>query len=456
MSFTNPIIAAGLARLTALFSERAVTPVEVCAAYLSRIERLDSALGAYVGVDKDRAIAASHESALRWAKGEALSPIDGAPIAVKANIAIEGLPWTAGIGAYRDRQAHEDACVVRKLRDAGAIILGSVNMEEGAFGATTDNPWFGRTHNPWRADVSAGGSSGGSAAAVAAGLCAAALGSDTLGSVRIPSAFCGVFGLKPTQGLISLDGVIPMSWTLDHVGVHGRSAEDCALLLAAACGAEAELAAEIAKPADLDDLIDAPLAVLRLGDLPLDAMGRAALDAAVARARLLGIEVEEVSLNGYDFQEAYRLGVLISGAESLAEHADRLAESVEGFSEGYRARMALGGEVKAYQLAGAYRGLAGLAEAAREALGAYQGLILPTTPAQAFTFAAGQPVDIALYTTLANVVGLPAMSVPVGMAGAGEAALPSAVQVVAWDDETALGLGKALSEPVDAPPAFRG
>ena len=107
-------------------------------------------------------------------------------------------------------------------------------------------------------------------------------------------------------------------------------------------------------------------------------------------------------------------------------------------------------------MAGAYRGLAGLAEAAREALGAYQGLILPTTPAQAFTFAAGQPVDIALYTTLANVVGLPAMSVPVGMAGAGEAALPSAVQVVAWDDETALGLGKALSEPVDAPPAFRG
>ena len=239
MSFTNPIIEAGLSGLTDLFADRAVTPVEVFQSYQSRIDGLDGALGCYVAQDKAAAEQAAHESAERWAKGTALSMIDGAPIAVKANIAVAGLPWHAGIGAFRDRIAEEDAPVVAQLRAAGAVILGLVNMHEGAFGALTDNPWFGRTQNPWKHGYSAGGSSGGSAAAVSAGLCAAALGSDTLGSVRIPSSFTGIFGHKPTQGLISTGDVIPMSWTLDHVGTHGRSADDCARLLAAACGAEA-------------------------------------------------------------------------------------------------------------------------------------------------------------------------------------------------------------------------
>jgi hypothetical protein len=131
MSFQNPIIAAGLNGLSQLFEDRAVTPVEVCEAYLSRIERLDGALGAYNAVDADRARAEAHQSAERWAKGEPLSPIDGAPIGVKCNIAVEGLPWTAGIGAYRDRLAETDAPCVARLREAGALILGTLNMEEG-------------------------------------------------------------------------------------------------------------------------------------------------------------------------------------------------------------------------------------------------------------------------------------------------------------------------------------
>ena len=453
MSFTNPIIEAGLSGLTDLFADRAVTPVEVFQSYQSRIDGLDGALGCYVAQDKAAAEQAAHESAERWAKGTALSMIDGAPIAVKANIAVAGLPWHAGIGAFRDRIAEEDAPVVAQLRAAGAVILGLVNMHEGAFGALTDNPWFGRTQNPWKHGYSAGGSSGGSAAAVSAGLCAAALGSDTLGSVRIPSSFTGIFGHKPTQGLISTGDVIPMSWTLDHVGTHGRSADDCARLLAAACGAEAELASEIARPAPLESLIDAPMAVLRLDGFPCDDVQKAALAAAVAKARRLGFEVEEVELDGYDFREAVRLGVIISGAESMADHALALASDPQGFSEEFRRNMAYGGEQTAAVLAGAYRDLAGLAEAARAALGAYQGLLLPTTPCTAYSFEAGQAPDVALFTTLGNVVGLPATAFPIGLS-ADE--LPLSVQALAWDDETSLGLARALAEPVGAPPSFRG
>ena len=453
MSFTNPIIEAGLSGLTDLFADRAVTPVEVYRSYQSRIDGLDGALGCYVAQDPGAAEQAAHESAERWAKGAALSMIDGAPIAVKANIAVAGLPWHGGIGTFRHRIAEEDAPVVAQLRAAGAVILGLVNMHEGAFGALTDNPWFGRTQNPWKHGHSAGGSSGGSAAAVSAGLCAAALGSDTLGSVRIPSSFTGIFGHKPTQGLISTGDVIPMSWTLDHVGTHGRSADDCARLLAAACGAEAELASEIARPSPLESLMDAPMAVLRLDGLRCDDTQKAALAAAVAKARHLGFEVEEVVLDGYEFQEAMRLGVIISGAESMADHALALATDPQGFSEEFRRNMAYGGQQTAAVLASAYRDLAGLAEAARAALGAYQGLLLPTTPCTAYSFESGQSPDVALFTTLGNVVGLPATAFPMGLSGD---ELPLSVQALAWDDETSLGLARALAEPVGAPPSYRG
>ncbi len=453
MSFANPIIEAGVCDLAALFADRAVTPVEVFHAYQSRISGLDGALGCYVALDMARAEQAAHESAERWAKGQALSMLDGAPIAVKCNIAVEGLPWHAGVGAYRERIAHADAPVVAKLREAGAVILGLVNMHEGAFGASTDNPWFGRTHNPWRHGFSAGGSSGGSGAAVAAGLCAGALGTDTLGSVRIPASLSGVFGHKPTQGLISIDGVVPMAWTLDHVGVLGRSAADCARLLAASCGAEAELADEIARPADLEALIGSAVAVLKLDDFAVDEAQKVALRATVANARRLGLEVEEVELEGYDFQEAYRLGVLISGAESMAEHAQMLADHPQGFSEAYRQRMAYGGEQSAAILAAAYRDLAGLAEEARQTLGAYQALLMPSTPTAAFSFEQNQPAAIALFTTLGNAVGLPATAFPVGLDSDG---LPLSVQALAWDDETSLGLANALAQPVGAPPAYRG
>lgn len=453
MTFANPIIAAGVAGLRALFAERAVTPVEATQAYLSRIRGLDGGLGAFVHVDEEGALAAAHASAERWRTGRALSPIDGTPIAVKANIAVAGMPWHAGVGAFKERRAGADAACVSRLRAAGAVILGVTNMHEGAFGATTDNPWFGKTHNPWRHGHTAGGSSGGSAAAVAAGLCAGALGSDTLGSVRIPAGFTGTYGHKPTQGLISTEGVIAMAWTLDHVGVHGRSAEDCALLLGGAISAEPDLAAEITRPAELEALLAAPIAVLDLSDfIGVDPAVSAALDAAVERGREMGLVFETLSLSMYNADHGIRDGVLISAAESLVEFEEALAESPDGFSEVYRQTLAIGEKVGAPALARAYRDLAEAAERVRGALTPYSAILMPTTPGPAQAFETAGSAPVATYTPLANILGLPATAFPTGMADG----LPLSAQVVAWEDDTGLGLAALLGQPFEAPENYKG
>ncbi|HTK36814.1 MAG TPA: amidase [Caulobacteraceae bacterium] len=451
MSFSNPIIEAGVAGLCDLYADRAVTPVEACEAYLSRIDRLDGALGAYVFVDREGALAAAHESAERWRNGAALSLLDGQPIAVKANIAVEGLPWHAGIGAYRDRIAGADASAVARLREGGAVILGVLNMSEGGFGGSMDNPWFGRTHNPWLHDHIPGSSSGGGAAAVAAGLCAAALGTDTLGSVRGPSALSGVFGHKPTLGLIPTDGVVGLSWTLDHVGVHGRSADDCARLLAGASGAETELAEEISQPAVLATLREAPIGALQWAGVEVEWEVMDAYQTTLDAARAAGLTVEPVVLEDYDFADRSQL-FLLCAAEAMVEHAEMLAEDPKGFSAAFRARLALGMDKTAADLAAAYRELAVAAESVRAQLCGFTGLLMPATPVATRPFEAEHPA-MTQFTALANVLGLPATVFPVGLDQRGR---PLAAQALAWEDDTALGLARLLGRNLGAPPSFHG
>ena len=451
MTFSNPIVQAGVAGLARLYADRAVTPVEACEAYLSRIERLDGALHAYVHVDAEGARAAAHESGERWRRGAALSLLDGQPIAVKANIAVEGLPWHAGIGAYRDRVAPAHAACVARLREAGAVILGLLNMSEGAFGGTMDNPWFGRTHNPWGHGYTPGNSSGGSAAAVAAGLCSGALGTDTTGSVRVPAALTGVFGHKPTMGLIPTEGVVPLSWTLDHVGVLARSADDCAHLLAGASGAEAELAAEIAQPSTPAALKEAPLAALVWDGVEVDSQVAEAFQATLDEARASGLEIEMVRLEGYDFAELSRLN-LICAAEATVEHAAAMSADPDGFSPLFRARLRPGSERSAAELAGAYHALATQAELVRAQLSPFAGLITPAAPHPAPSYAGEQPPLLA-FTALANVLGLPATAFPVGVCDDGR---PLGLQAIAWDDETSLGLARMLGRSLGAPPSLQG
>lgn len=457
MTFANPIIAAGIAGLSDLYEQRAVTPVEAAQAYLSRIERLGGPLNAFTSVDVEGALSAAHASAARWAKGEPLSPIDGVPVAVKGNIAVKGQPQHAGIGAFANRIATEDAACVAALREGGAVFLGILNMHEGAVGATTDNETFGQAHNPYAHGLTAGGSSGGSGSAVAAGLCAAALGTDTLGSVRIPASFCGVFGHKPTQGLVSLDGVVPLSWTLDHVGVLARSATDCAYLLAHAAAVDGDLTEAFSQIADLEVLRPSPFAALDLapfGDL-IDPDLAKAYASAIEAARNLGLDIAMISLPDYDFAAMLQSGVLIMTAEGYLEFEDQIEGAAEAFSEAGRRVFRWGANQPAASLAKAYRAVGQAVEKVKDQLTPYAALILPTTPMPAFSF--GSSGDhVADFTALGNFLGMPACTAPIGVNPKG---MPLSIQVLAWDDETALGLADILSNPDQdsgTPMAYRG
>ena len=458
MTFTNPIIEAGIAGLIALYDQRAVTPVEATQAYLARIERLGGPLNAYTSVDEDGALTAARASAERWAAGEPLSGIDGVPIAIKGNIAVAGMPLHAGIGAHRHRIATEDAACIAALREAGAVILGMLNMHEGAVGATTDNEAFGKAHNPYEQGLTAGGSSGGSGSAVAAGLCAGALGTDTLGSVRIPASFCGVVGYKPTQGLISMDGVVALSWTLDHVGVLARSAQDCAYLLAHAAAVDGDLAESFSQIADLDALRPAPFAALDLapfGDI-FDPELVKAYDAAIAAARGLGLDIETISLEGYDFNAMMQHGYLIMTAEGAVSLEDDLASGPEGFSVAGRQTFGWGAAQPAASLAKAYRAVGVAVDLVKDLLTPYAALLLPTTPGPAFSFDDGGVAHVADFTALGDFLGMPSCAAPIGVTKAG---LPLSIQALAWDDETALSLADLVSNaalPTSTPQAFRG
>jgi aspartyl-tRNA(Asn)/glutamyl-tRNA(Gln) amidotransferase subunit A len=434
-AFADPVVAAGVAGLSAAFANGSARPDAVLEVYLQRIGRLNPTIRAFVDLDVEGARDAAKASTHRWASGMALSQLDGCVIGAKANIAVAGLPWTAGIGAYRDRIAERDAACVARLRRAGAIILGTLNMEEGALGAVTDNPWFGRTQNPWREGFTAGGSSGGSAAAVAAGLCAAALGTDTMGSVRIPSAYCGVFGIKPRFGSVPSGGVTPLSPSLDHVGVHARSAEDCARVAAAIC--DADPAAPSGKMAVLDVT----------GRAALSEDVKAAFAVLVARAGADGLVEGSVALD-VDLGRLRRKGLLISEVEGMVEHGAVMAERPDGFSAGFAGMLRWGARQPEAKVLDARAEISTAREATEAMIGDRVGLLCPTTGGTAFAFGAPIPADQADITCLANMATLPAVAFPMGLSKDG---LPLSAQIIGRRSEDILALAGRLAVAIGVP-----
>src|SRR5213594_2879438 len=235
-SQTNDLAFLSLTELSELIRSRKVSPVEVTRNILERIEKLQPALNAYITVTRDVAMKSAQEAESEIQQKKWRGPLHGVPVAVKDLFDTAGIKTTAGSAVFKDRVPDKDAEVIRKLKAAGAVLVGKTNMHEFAFGGSSLVTYFGGVHNPWDLGRVAGGSSGGSAAAVAAGLCYGALGSDTAGSIRNPAAYCGIVGHKPTYGLVSTRGVIPLSWTLDHVGPLTRTVADTAIMLQAIAG----------------------------------------------------------------------------------------------------------------------------------------------------------------------------------------------------------------------------
>jgi aspartyl-tRNA(Asn)/glutamyl-tRNA(Gln) amidotransferase subunit A len=228
---SDALAALTITEASALVAAKKLSPVELTAAVLARAERLNGQLNAYIRVTGDPATDAAKRAESEIAAGNSRGPLHGIPVALKDLYDLAGVPTTAGSKFYGSAAAASDATTVAKLKEAGAVITGKLNMEEFAFGASTLNQHFGYCHNPWDVERIAGGSSGGSGAAVAADMCLGATGSDTGGSIRIPASVCGVVGFKPTRGLVSTRGLVPLGWTLDHAGPLTKTVRDAALML---------------------------------------------------------------------------------------------------------------------------------------------------------------------------------------------------------------------------------
>jgi aspartyl-tRNA(Asn)/glutamyl-tRNA(Gln) amidotransferase subunit A len=219
-----------------LLRQKKLSPVDLTEACLDRIDRLNPTLNAFITITRESAIAEAETAEHELHQGDWRGPLHGIPIGLKDLIDTAGVKTTCGSALFAERVPAEDAEIVQRLKRAGAIIVGKQNLQEFAWGGTSASSHYGPVHNPWDVERIAGGSSGGSAAAVAAGMCFAAIGTDTGGSIREPAAFCGIVGLKPTYGRVSTCGVFPLSWSLDHVGPICRSVADAALMLEVIAG----------------------------------------------------------------------------------------------------------------------------------------------------------------------------------------------------------------------------
>ena len=429
-------------------------PLDLFNVYLERATGVGRALNCYLALCQESAQAEAERAAARARRNARLGPLDGIPIAIKDNIDVAGVPTSNGFGGPHPA-ASADAEVVRRLRAQGAVILGKLNMQEGALGAVNDNPHHGRTSNPFRDGYTPGGSSGGSAAAVAAGLCAAALGTDTGGSVRIPAAYCGQVGLKPSYGRVSARGVVPLSWRLDHVGPLTRTVSDAALLLAGIAGYDSDWPYARDYPrqdgASLGAQTVCDLKGLRLGvlsNLPRAAVEpsvEAAFQRAVAALGALGADVRDVTLPSYDVVQGRRAVFVRVEVDAAAVHGPLYRREPERFSAEMRGYLDWGLSASAVRLAGADRVIDVAAHELRCALASVDAVLTPTTPQAAFAFAGKVPDSVGDFCVLANMAGCPAISLAMG---ANELGLPLGLQVIVakGQDDRLLAVARAYED----------
>lgn len=395
--------------------DRSLSPVELTRACLERIARIDQRLNSFITVTAERALADARQAEAEVASGRWRGHLHGIPIALKDNIDTAGVRTTAASAVFADRVPSEDAEVVQRLRAAGAVIIGKLNMHEFALGTTSAISHFGPVRNPWDLDRIAGGSSGGTAAAVAASLCFGAVGTDTGGSNRIPAACCGIVGLKPTYGVVSTRGTVPVSASFDHVGPMGRTVTDTALMFRAMTDHRVA--------ADYDPEAPPPVSQLRVGvfhtpgalcDTPVEKEVKAAVDAAIEVIRPLVAEVREAEL-----PVPNELGRLID-AEAYAFHAPHLAQTPDLYDSRTRETIIPRPSISEAESARLRQALERHRRKIHEAFSRVDVVILPTLPILPLTIReATDPFAMPACTFAFSLGGLPSISVPCGFSQSG-------------------------------------
>ena len=447
---------------------RDVSPVELTRACLARIDRLEPAINAFITVTPEQALASAGALEAEMRRGRRRGPLHGIPIALKDNIDTAGVLTTAASGVFKDRVPAADADVVVRLRNAGAVLLGKLNLHEFALGGTSAVTYYEPVRNPWAPDRVAGGSSGGSAAAIAADMCLATLGTDTGGSIRIPASLCGIVGFKPTYGRVSTRGVIPMAWTLDHVGPMCKTVEDAALVLGAIAGYDPLDPTSVDAPVpDYSRAIGMSTAKLRIGVARkpffdnLNPEVAKAVEAAIDVLRTLTTSVTDV-----DLPPAGNVAD-VWNPEIYAYHEPFISKTPELYQPATRNLIQGAGKTGALTYAHAKRQLDVVRRDVRKVFAGVDVLVTPTQRGVAQPIAAPQPPagrgggtpaagGVAaggggggiINTAAFDIYGLPTISVPCGFSSMG---LPIGLQISGnhFAESTVLALAHAYEKATD-------
>ena len=429
-----------IAELAELLKTGQISSVELTNDCLSRIEKLNPAVNAFITITANSALAHAREADAEIRRGQWRGPLHGIPLGLKDLIDTAEVLTTAASAVFKDRVPKQDADIVSRLKAAGAVLIGKQNLHEFAYGGSSLVSYYGDVRNPWNVEHIAGGSSGGSAAAVAAGLCYGAIGTDTAGSIREPAALCGVVGLKPTYGRVSVRGVIPLSASLDHVGPIARTVEDVTIILRAIEGGQFD---------GSDDVKFSALGIkpLRIG-VPrkffyegLDPEVESAVEEALSVLQSLGHEIREIDLTVPQDRT-------LQSGEAYAYHADLAARSPELYQAETLRRIRSGENISPADILRCREELQQTRRDIKKIFEKIDVLVTPTTPIPAPLIAnlkkdpdSLRPCEILLLqnTRPANVWGLPAISLPCGFTNAG---LPIGLQIIGahWAEATVLQL----------------
>ncbi len=439
--------------------ERRLSPVELVNAAISRIERLNPTLLAFITVTPEYAIKRAREAEAELAAGKYRGPLHGIPVAVKDLFHMRGVRTTSGSKIFENQVSEFDSAVVERLEAAGAVILGKLNMHELAYGISSANPHYGAVRNPWDLERSPGGSSGGSGAAVAANIVYGAMGSDTGGSIRIPAAFCGTVGLKPTYGRVSRYGALPLGYSLDHMGPLTRSVRDAALFLNAIAGRDRRDETSSRRPVvDFVPEDGCSLRGMRIG-FPenfyferVDPDVESAVRGAIARAASMGAELKPVLVPDIAALNAIGQVTLLAEASAIMEP---YMEQRQQFGADVLSRLDQGRLIPAVDYVNAQRLRRKLRAAFDKLWSEVDCFLTPTTPNTAPRIGentirlGGRDEDTRIATTRLvrgiNVLGLPALSMPCGLSGNG---LPIGLQIVGppFEEAAVLKVGAALED----------
>ena len=450
-------------QLSRLIQAKEVSPVEVVQAHLARIDSLEPTLNSFITLLPDQAMAAARRAEREIGEGKYRGPLHGIPLGLKDLYYARGVRNTSGSRIFDDFVPEQDCTIAARFREAGTILLGKLNMHQLAYGPTGENPDYGHMHNPWNPERISGGSSGGSGSAAAAGQCTLTMGTDTGGSVRIPSALCGLAGLKPTYGRLSRHGISVLCWSLDHPGPMTRTVEDCALAMNAIAGYDPNDPASANVPVpDYTKALTGDIRGLRVGvpreyfQVPVDPQIEQAVRKSIDLLGELGATVTEVSWPGYD--DAAPISTTILMAEASACHADLVRAKGPQLDPAVRIRIEAGLFISGADYIQAQRARSLFTRRSLDLFDEVDVLAGPMEPMTAYRIGdtqvqvgdtlMGYIPALTQYTRPFNLNGFPAITVPCGFSDEG---MPMGLQLAGrpFAEETVLRAAHAYEQATD-------